>query len=92
METFALDETGEPALKPLRGNAIKEFRAKLPDVLMFVEGGVGVVNGEKDTGSSYGQVIKEAGACGAIVGSGLAHKKEEDGGLALKALLADLEK
>ena len=93
METFALDETaGEQALKLLRGNAIKEFQAKLPDVLMFVKGGVGVVNDEKDTGSSYLQVIKEAGACGAIVGSGLAHKKEEDGGLALKALLANLEK
>lgn len=51
-----------------------------------------MVNDEKDTGSSYLQVIKEAGASGAIVGSGLAHKKEEDGGLALKALLANLEK
>ena len=91
METFALDETGEQALKLLRGDAIKEFRSKHPDVLILVEGRVGMVDVEQDGGSSYLQVIKEAGASGAIVGSGLAYKKEEDGGIALKALLADLE-
>jgi len=74
LEDFSFDMTGRQALDILNSKAMKEFREKHGDdnIAVLVEGRVGVVIGE--TGKSpqdYINELKEAGAIGAIVGTGL---------------------
>jgi indole-3-glycerol phosphate synthase len=97
MESFSFDETGQQALRLLKSSAMEEFRAKHKDVLILVEGKVGIIQraeseeGEEMTSAPYIQELMEANADGAIVGSGLAMKKEDDAGAAMKGILMDVQ-
>ena len=70
--------TGEQALKILKSDEMKEFRAKHgDDIAVLVEGRVGVIERggkkkkEKNT-INYLKELKDAGAIGVVVGGGLA--------------------
>jgi indole-3-glycerol phosphate synthase len=70
LETFALDDSGEQALRLLKSEAMKEFKTINPDAFIFAEGGVGAIEmeGEDVKGEKYIQALKDAGAMGAIIG------------------------
>lgn len=80
LETFTFDDTGAQALDLLKSDAMKEYREKHPDVMIFAEGRVGMVEMEGKDGKPlsdvYVQALRDAGAMGAFVGSGLADAKD----------------
>jgi indole-3-glycerol phosphate synthase len=77
LETFGIDESGEQVLSLLQSEALKEFKEKFgPEVPILVEGRVGIIkrsddDNETSTAKAYIDALKEAGAVGAIIGSGL---------------------
>ena len=92
LESFGFDESGKQALSLLESESLKEFKAKFgEDIPILVEGRVGIIemNGEDGTPSTqaYVKALKDAGANGAIVGSGLVSVDgKEDIATAVKTL------
>jgi len=81
LETFGFDNSGAQALELLKSDAMREFRDKCSEVVVFVEGRVGMVEMENNEGEkssqAYIDALKEAGAMGAFVGGGLAVVKDD---------------
>ena len=74
LEDFSFDLTGRQALDVLNSKAMEGFREKHGDdnIAILVEGRIGLVTGEEGTSpQDYINKLKEAGAIGAIVGTGL---------------------
>lgn len=84
LETYGFDESGEQALFLLRSEAMGKFKEKFgSDIPILVDGRVGIIkcndgNGGEST-KAYIEALKEAGAAGAIVGSGLVTDSKEGG-------------
>jgi len=82
LETFGFDDSGEQALSLLRSDAMEEFKQKFgTDVPILVEGRVGLIQSDDGNGLSangYIKALKDAGAVGAIIGSGLTGEGKED--------------
>ena len=77
LEDFSFDETGEQVLRLLKSDALATLKEKQGDnLLVMVEGGIGIVERADTDGvassKEYLKELREAGATGAIVGSGLA--------------------
>jgi hypothetical protein len=77
LEDFTMDETGEQALALLKSDSLQALRTKHGnDILVLAEGRVGLIERKDDLGqlstAQYLKELQEAGAVGAIVGSGLA--------------------
>lgn len=73
LEDFSFDMTGRQALDILDSDAIKAFKEKHgDDTPILVEGRVGIIriDGDDDP-STYINMLKSAGATGAVVGGGL---------------------
>lgn len=95
LETFGFDESGEQALSLLKSEAMIEFKKEHgDDVPVLVEGRVGLIEVDDDSGSkctqAYVKALKEAGAVGAIIGSGLASESKEELTQKLQLLQSDL--
>ena len=82
LETYGFDESGAQALSLLKCNAIEEFKRKFTDVPIIVEGRVGITEFDDGSGNvsvkAYIKALKDAGAQGAIIGSGLASESKEE--------------
>ena len=52
MENFSFDETGKQALQLLKSSAMEDFRSKHKDVIILVEGRVGIIEHESSSSSS----------------------------------------
>ena len=83
METFGCDASGEQALSLLKSEAVKEFKEKFgADIPILVEGRVGIIERDDEDGNpsttAYIRALKDAGAMGAIVASGLVSDNKED--------------
>lgn len=92
LETFGFDESGQQALSLLKSDAVKEFKENFgEDVPILVEGRVGRIEMSDEDGNvssqAYVKALKDAGADGAIVGSGLVSVDgKEDIATAVKTL------
>ena len=72
LEDFAVDESGEQALKLLQSEAMQSVRAKHPPGLpVFVEGRVGSIE-KNGSSEEYIRALQDAGATGAIIGAAIA--------------------
>jgi indole-3-glycerol phosphate synthase len=73
LEDFSFDMTGQQALDILMSEAALKFREKHgnDNTAILVEGRVGIVTGDGASPQDYIKRLKEAGAIGAIVGTGL---------------------
>jgi indole-3-glycerol phosphate synthase len=82
LETFGFDDSGDQALSLLKSEAAQEFKDKFgEDVPILVEGRVGVIQINDEDGNpsskAYVKALRDAGAMGAIVGSGLVTDSKE---------------
>jgi len=75
LETFGFDESGDQALLLLKSEAAREFKEKFDSVPILVEGRVGIIKQNDENGNpsstAYVKALRDAGAVGAIVGSGI---------------------
>jgi indole-3-glycerol phosphate synthase len=77
LEDFSMDESGEQALALLASDALQALQAKHGhDILVLAEGRVGLIERANEHGqmttAQYLKELQNAGAVGAIVGTGLA--------------------
>jgi indole-3-glycerol phosphate synthase len=91
LEDFSFDMSGKQAIRVLRSDALVELRAKHgnKNLPVLVEGRVGTIVSEGNSAAQYIQELKEAGACGAIIGGALAVDESRSFVESLQALLMD---
>jgi indole-3-glycerol phosphate synthase len=77
LEDFSMDESGEQALALLASDALQALQAKHGhDILVLAEGRIGLIERANEHGqmttAQYLKELQNAGAVGAVVGTGLA--------------------